>query len=242
MKKLFILCAAMCIGLLTCNAQTTKGYFNVGPYEVNYVDDDDVRYRLRDNIDLYEFFDLQKDTTIVETYIEAPVMNAIQISGYVGANRAVAKNVGINGLWKKNVGSNLYFNCGLNLELGFANVDDLNKRTMFEAGIPLQIELGNLDRRRASLYGSFGIMPAFYTTLSAKAMDGNQPIADDLLKKSGFLVAPSLDFGGNIPLSGVIMRIGVYGTYKINCTAGDYDVYQKSAGRFFLGAKIGFVI
>lgn len=114
---------------------------------------------------------------------------------------------------------------------------------MFEVGIPLQIELGKLNHQKAGLYGTFGIAPTIYSTMSAKKWDNDKYVdVDKDLKKSGFLIAPSLEFGGNIPVGTTIMRIGVYGTYKINCTTGDYDVYKNCAGRCFLGAKIGFVL
>ena len=38
------------------------------------------------------------------------------------------------------------------------------------------------------------------------------------------------------------MRIGVYGTFKANCTTSDFDVYRNGAGRAFGGAKIGLVL
>ena len=81
------------------------------------------------------------------------------------------------------------------------------------------------------------------TYISVKTWQNDKYVeADKDLKKSGFLIAPSLEFGGNIPVSGTIMRIGVYGIYKINCTTNNYDVYKQSAGRCFLGAKIGVVL
>lgn len=227
---LFVLIA----GIMSCEAETVVDNFTVGPYVVDYNGQGDVKYRLRDDINLYEFFELKKDTTIVAAEVEIPLKHAIQISGYMGANRFDAKEFGVSGLWKQNVGTNLYFNGGLSIALGYTKS---HKRYMLEAGIPLQIELGKLNRQKASLYGSFGITPTVYTTLSVANYDPNQD-----LKKSGFLIAPSLDFGGNIPVGNIIMRIGVYGTYKINCTRGTYDVYKRSAGRCFLGAKIGIVL
>lgn len=242
MKKFLILCALI-VGIVSANAQTVIDNFTVGPYVVDYNGQGDVKYRLRDNINLYEFFELQKDTTIVAPVVEAPLKHAIQISGYVGANRYASKEIGISGVWKQNVGTNLYFNGGLSLAIGYANFPQVQKRGMFEVGIPLQIELGKLNRQKASLFGSFGITPTVYTTMDVKTWDGSKFVdADKEIKKSGFLIAPSLEFGGNIPVGNTIMRIGVYGTYKINCTTSTYDVYKKSAGRCFLGAKIGIVL
>lgn len=242
MKKLFIL-GAFIAGIVSAKAQTVIDNFTVGPYVVDYNGQGDVKYRLRDNINLYEFFELKKDTTIVSAVVETPIKHAIQVSGYVGTNRYVSKEIGISGVWKQNIGTNLYFNGGLSLAVGNASFSKVQLRNMLELGFPLQIELGKLNHQKAALYGTCGITPTVYSTMSAKTSDGTNPAdADKDLKKSGFLIAPVLDFGGNIPVGAIIMRIGVYGTFKINCTTGSYDVYKNSAGRCFLGARIGIVL
>ena len=242
MKKFLILCACIA-GIVSVKAQTVIDNFTVGPYVVDYNGQGDVKYRLRDNINLYEFFELQKDTTIVAAIVETPIKHAIQISGYLGANRYASKEIGISGVWKQNIGTNLYFNGGLSFAIGHSNFSQVQQRNMFELGIPIQIEFGKLNHQKASLYGIFGIAPTVYSTMSVKTLDGNKHIdADKDLKKSGFLIAPSLEFGGNIPVGTTIIRTGVYGTYKINCTTSNYDVYKNCAGRCFLGAKIGIVL
>ena len=242
MRKLFTLFAII-VGILSANAQTVIDNFTVGPYVVDYNGQGDVKYRFRDNINLYEFFELQKDTTIVAAVVETPIKHAIQISGYLGANRYASKEIGISAVWKQNIGTNLYFNGGLSIALGHSNFMKVEQRNMFEVGLPLQIELGKLNHQKAGLYGTFGIAPTVYSTMSAKKWDADKYIGvDKNREKSGFLIAPSLGFGGNIPVGSTIIRIGVYGAYKINCTTSDYDVYKECAGRCFLGAKIGFVL
>lgn len=242
MKHFFILCAAILSGIICGNAQTVDN-FNVGPYVVDYNGPGDVKYRLRDNINLYEFFELKMDTTIISVTRDEPVRHAIQISGRAGANRYASKEIGIDGVWKQNIARNLYFNGGVSLTLGHSDFGEHDaRREMLEAGVPLQIELGSLNRQTASLYGIFGVTPAFYSTLSASRWDAASHKRVDDIKKSGALVAPSLEFGGNIPVGGTIMRIGVYGVYKINCTPSDYDAYKRVAGRMFLGARIGIVL
>lgn len=226
---------------MTCMAQTTIDHFNVGPYVVDYNGKGDIKYRLRDNINLYEFFDLKKDTAIISTVTEVPVKSAFQISGRLGTNRCASKEIGLEGLWKYNISTNLYFNSGLSLAMGHTNFGEHSlKRDMLEIGIPLQLELGGLSHQYASVYGIFGLSPTFYSTM--KAEDWENEVVVDGEKKSGFLIAPVLEFGGNIPIGATIIRIGVYGTYKINCTTGNFDVYKQSAGRAFFGAKIGFVL
>lgn len=242
MKKILILCAIFAV-IFSSNAQTVIDNFTVGPYVVDYSGQGDVKYRLRDNINLYEFFELQKDTTIVTSVVEVPVKHAIQVSGFIGANRCASKEIGVSGVWKQNIGTNLYFNGGLSFIIGYTDITPITKRNMFEVGIPLQIEIGKMNHQKASLYGTIGVTPTYYATMSAKNWDGTQFVdVDKEMKKSGFLVAPSIEFGGNIPVWNTILRIGVYGTYKVNCTTGNYDVYKQSAGRCFLGAKIGVVI
>lgn len=242
MKHFFFLCALIA-GVIATKAQTVVDNFNVGPYVVDYNGKGDVKYRLRDNINLYEFFELKMDTTIISLTREEPVKHAVQISGRVGANRYASKEIGLEGVWKQMIGKNLYFNGGLSFAIGYSNFGEKGpKRNMFEVGVPLQIELGKLNHQSASLYGIFGIAPTFYSTMSATKWEASTDKRVDDEKKSGFLVAPSLEFGGNLPVGATIMRIGVYGVYKINCTTSDYDVYKDVAGRMFLGAKIGIVI
>ena len=242
MKKFLIFCALI-TSVIFCNAQSVIDNFTIGPYVVDYKGQGDVKYRLRDNIDLYEYFELAKDTTIVAAVVETPVKHAVQLSGYVGTNRFAAKEIGLSGIWKQNIGTNLYFNGGLSFAIGYANYLRVRKYSMFEVGIPLQIELGKLCHEKASLYGTFGITPSYYSALMAKVWEDKKFVeASKDKNKSGFLVAPSLEFGGNIPVGNIIMRVGVYGTYKINCSTDNQDVYRYAIGRFILGAKIAVVI
>lgn len=239
MKRSTMLLAIL-LGFLTGTAQTVIDNFYIGPYIVDYNGEGDVKYRLMDNVDLYEFFELKKDTTIVVPIVENPIKGAIQISGNVGANRFAAKEIGIEGVWKQKIGENIYFNGGLSLAIDHSSITLRAKRDMFEIGVPLQIELGKLNHQFSSLYGAFGLTPTFYSTMNTKDWTKGK-WEEGKYKKSGFLIAPSLEFGGNIPVGSTIIRIGVYGKYKINCTSSEFDVY-KEAGKCFLGAKIGFVL
>lgn len=240
MKKGLVLCAVIA-GSLICNAQTVTDNFNVGPYVVDYNGQGDVKYRLRDNIDLYEFFELRKDTVVLAQPALEPVKHAIAVSLRGSANHRAAKDYGIEGVWKQNIGNNLFFNGGLSLAVGYADYGDhQEKRSMFEAGIPLQLELGKLNREKGSLYGLFGLTPTVFSTMSATTWNGVERVDD--IKKSGFLLGASLEFGGNVPVGRYLMRFGIYGTYKINCTPSDYDVYAHCAGTMFFGAKIGIVL
>lgn len=248
MKKLLILCALFA-GFASAYAQKVIDNFTVGPYVVDYLGEGDVNYRLRDNIDLYEFFELKKDTVkicevVAVKEVETPIKHAVEITALLGTNRNnAAGEAGFGGVWKQNVAKNLYFNAGLSFTFPYAKYTEKSKRNMFEVGIPLQIEWGKLNHQKGTLYGLFELTPAVYTTLSAKVWENNRYVdADKKYKKSGFLITPGLELGGNIPVGNVIMRIGVYGRYKLNCTKGDYDVYGNGAGCFFYGGRISVII
>lgn len=177
---------AMIASAASCLAQTAIDNFNVGPYVVDYNGNGDVKYRLRDNIDLYEFFELQKDTTIISEVQEIePLRHAILISGKIGSNRYSSKEIGLEGVWKQNIATNLYFNAGLSFTFGLADYGEKSvKRNMFEVGIPLQLELGRFNSQKASLYGLFGITPVVYSTMSATVRSQEQNKRIDGVKKS----------------------------------------------------------
>ena len=241
MKK-YLFHVALVAGILSGSAQSKPDQFTVGPYLIDYYGQGDVNYRLQDNVDLYEFFELRKDTTIVvKDVTPVAIRNAFQISAVLGANLHTPKEFGFEGLYKLRLPANLYFNAGLSFMFDItAQYADRPKRTVFELGVPLQIELCNLCRKQPSFYGLFSIAPSFYNTLSASA--GSNSTENDLTKKSGLMIAPSLEVGGNIPLGNVMIRLGVYGKYKINCNTSDFDVYAKSVGRAFIGGKLSVII
>lgn len=231
----------MLVGIITCSAQTVIDNFNVGPYIVDYNGQGDVKYRLRDNINLYEFFELKMDTTVIALAKEIPVKHAIQVDMNLEADKG-SIGMGLEGLWKQGLSKVMYFNTGLSLTYDRKNTSIYENSInceILEIGIPLEIEIGKLNHQYAGLYGNIGIIPAFYSVMKYDW------IKDDLLqnysyKKSGFMIAPKAEFGANIPVGSKIMRIGLTAKYKVNCT--DFDIYTKGAGRFFLGAKIGLIL
>lgn len=221
--------------------------FEVGPYEVEYKGSDDYKFRLRKGVDLYEYYNLKKDTTIqVCESVESPVTGAFQLNAFFSMPRHVlngTSNVwGFDGARKLKIGQQLYFNAGLSIALSFGeygaaynNFKDWEEgsfsETIFEIGVPLSVELCNLDRNKASLYGGFGIVPTFYS--------GGKDEAGE--SKSGLFVAPRIDVGGYLPCCNQLVRIGFFAQYDINCSGGDYDIFKDRIGRFFLGANIGLV-
>lgn len=239
MKKLIIL-SAMLVGMITSYAQTVIDNFNVGPYIVDYNGQGDVKYRLRDNIDLYEFFELKNDTIVLTPQENiVPVKHAIQLNAVLGAAIYTTKEFGIEGLWKQNIDKNLYFNGGLSFLFDYTKTNGgVGQRSTFELGLPLQIEWCNLNKQKATFYGLVGVAPTYYTSLQAKEGRGKY----DGIKKSGFMFAPSLEIGGNIPVGNVILRLGAYGKYKINCSNSEFNLYSTSVGCAYIGGKICIII
>ena len=220
--------------------------FEVGPYEVDYKGDGDYKFRLRKGVDLYEYFGLKKDTTIVVTEKTAtPIKHAIQVNAFLSIPRYLdngTSNVwGIDGSWKQKIGNKLYYNAGLSLGLLFGKYGEVYsyyqdsengkyKETIFEIGIPLSIEWTNLNDKKAALYGGIGLVPTIY--FGAKNAVGDS--------KSGLLIGPRLDLGGYLPIGKTLVRLGGFAQYNFNCASGE-DLFKERIGRFFIGANVGLL-
>lgn len=245
MKKFFSVIALLALSLPGF-AQDVDN-FEVGPYEVDYKGSGDYKFRLRKGVDLYEYFGLRKDTTIqVMENPSLPIKGAFQLNAFMSLPRYVVNGVlniwGVDGSWKQKIGQQVYFNAGLSVGISLGKYGETYKNykdfedgayteTMFEVGIPLSIEYSNLDRKKASLYISVGVVPTFYT--------GGKDAAGE--SKSGLLFAPRLDIGGYLPIGKHLVRLGGFAQYDINCSTGDYDIFKERIGRFFLGANMGVV-
>lgn len=255
-KKLLLLsfCA---FAALTALAQSSEpDSFEVGPYNVDYYGVGDFNYQLKKGIDLYNYFRLKKDTVVnvVESATD-PVKSAFQIGVFMAVPRYVvlgASNVfGLEGAWKMRLSRQVYFNAGLSFGVRMGKFHrhtyDVNKSTMLydnefketvmEIGVPISIEFTKLDRKKASLFGSIGVVPSFYT--GAQGENGDDYNTEDNDSKSGFYVAPRLEIGGYIPVGSRLIRVGGFYQNNLNCTPGDYDVYKNRIGRGHVGAKIG---
>lgn len=259
MIKKTLLLALCAIGTLCGFAQSSEpDSFEVGPYNVDYYGVGDFNYQLKKGINLYEFFRLKKDTVInvVEPATE-PVKSAFQIGVFMALPRNVvlgASNVfGLEGSWKLGLSEQVYFNAGLSLGIRMGKFHrhtyDVNKNamiydnefkeTVMEIGVPISIEFTKLDRKKASLFGSIGVVPTFYS--GAQGENGNDYNTDDNDSKSGFYVAPRLEVGGYIPVGGRLVKIGGFYQNNLNCTPGDYDIYKNRIGRGHVGANAALV-
>ena len=169
--------------------------------------------------------------------------HAFQISAFAGANSQTSKDFGVEGVWKKNIHPDLFINCGLSLGLDYTNKINkyTNTRNMFEVGVPVQLEWSRLSFGKSSFYGVVGFSPLFFTTLSAKTWSSSEGMIVKDLKKSGCLISPTIEAGGNIPFKNTLIRIGVFYKSKLNCTPDGYNVYRHAGGLNFIGLKAGVI-
>lgn len=251
MKKIIVF-AILLVMSFAGYAQNVDNFI-VGPYEVDYKGEGDFKYRLRKGIDLFEFFGLNKDTTVIQEIEEIslnPVKNGFQLSAFMSVPRFTIKGssniFGVSGNWKHQLGEITYFNAGLSFGFAFGKYDYYvdnkhcrRKDSMMEIGVPLSVEFTKLDKNKASLYAGVGAVPVFYNTLKAEDMfrDGKM---HDGEKNSGFAIAPRIDFGAYVPVEGNIFSVGVFADYRINCS-GEPDIYKNRISRVFVGANIGII-
>lgn len=247
MKKLFSLIAFLTISMVGL-AQVVEN-FEVGPYEVDYKGSGDYKFRLREGIDLYEYYGLKKDTviqTMESKLTPTPLKKGIQLGfnmeGCLSNISRYSSVYGISGSWKQSVKNGIYLNGGLSFGFAFATVGlkQFEKYNMFELGIPLSVEFSRINKQKACFYGGVGLVPTVYATMSASYKPEIPGV--EATKYSGLYLAPQIDLGGYIPWGKQIVRIGLYWKYKINCTPKDgFDIYQELIGRTFLGANVGLV-
>lgn len=236
-------------GLLTttmAKSQEVIDNFQVGPYEVDYMGKGDVNFRLKKNINLYEYFKLQKDTIIAESKKVQPIKKGFEVGVTYSMPRfgvgGAFNSFGVYGSAKSKVTSNIYLNYGGKIAISYGHYnEEVNnlKDVLFEVGVPLSVEFANLNKDTSSFFASVGFTPAYYTTLSAKEnKDGKDVDAD---KKSGLYVAPKVELGGYIPVNDHFLKLGLFGEYRINCTKAEDNIFKQRIGRAFVGANIGYI-
>ena len=202
-------------GLLTttmAKSQEVIDNFQVGPYEVDYMGKGDVNFRLKKNINLYEYFKLQKDTIIAESKKVQPIKKGFEVGVTYSMPRFGVKGAfnsfGVYGSAKSKVTNNIYLNYGGKIAISYGHYnEEVNnlKDVLFEVGVPLSVEFANLNKDTSSFFASVGFTPAYYTTLSAKEnKDGKDVDAD---KKSGLYVAPKVELGGYIPVNNHFLKL-----------------------------------
>lgn len=245
MMKKILLVISMLFCISYVNAQNEGDDFNVGPYEVYYKGQGDVNYRIRKGVDLYEYFGLKKDTVIqVSEAKPEPLKHGVELSffGETGMYRCARYSMvyGLEGAWKQRIANKIYFNGGLSFGYASTTISNI-KEDIMEIGVPLSVELANLNSKKATLYGSVGLSPTYYRTMSAKYINVPEGTAYPQ-KYSGLYIAPRIELGGYIPVGKQIIKVGVNWRYKINCSNKDYDLYYQIVGRTFIGANIGVIL
>lgn len=244
MKKLFT-AALLLFSICAAKAQEIYDVFDVGPYSVLYKGQGDVDYKMKQGVDLYEFFGLKKDTVIqVAANKPEQLKHGIQLDLFAETcmfrSPRYSMSFGIETAWKQNITKNLYANGGVSF--GYAAVRTIKdrKEDIIEIGIPLSVEWASISKRKASLYGSVGITPSYYTNALSKIFYGDE--GEDVNEYNGFYVAPGIDLGGYIPAGNQLFKIGVTCRYKINCTPKSYDIYDCLVGALFAGAKLCIIL
>ena len=236
-------------GLLTttmAKSQEVIDNFQVGPYEVDYMGKGDVNFRLKKNINLYEYFKLQKDTIIAESKKVQPIKKGFEVGVTYSMPRFGVKGAfnsfGVYGSAKSKETNNIYLNYVGKIAISYGHYnEEVNnlKDVLFEVGVPLSVEFANLNKDTSSFFASVGFTPAYYTTLSAKENEDGKDVDAD--KKSGLYVAPKVDLGGYIPVNDHFLKLGLFGEYRINCTKAEDNIFKQRIGRAFVGANIGYV-
>ncbi len=236
-------------GLLTttmAKSQDVIDNFSVGPYEVDYLGKGDVNFRLRRDINLYEYFNLKKDTIIVESKKVLPIKNTFELglsySTPIFGVKGAFNTFGLYGSAKTKVNNFMYINYGGRMSFSYGNYDEsMNsfKNVLLEVGVPLSIEFANLEQNTSSLFVNIGIVPTYYTTISAKEKKDGKEIDSD--KKNGFYISPRVEAGGYIPVAGHLLKIGLFGEYRICCTKAEDNIFKQRIGRAFVGTSIGYV-
>lgn len=224
--------------------------FSVGPYTIIYdITEEQVRDTTLDNtIDLYKFYNLKRDTTII--YDTEKLKHGVQINVFMGTPSFDIKGssiaYGLSGAWKQQIGDIFYLNTGLSVGVSngeYSNNDNLKsyyrKDMMLEIGIPILMELTNLNTKKSSLYAGIGFTPTYYKTIKVEE-ESSMDKTNSGKKDSGILVSPRIDFGGYIPFCGKTLRVGIYGEYKI-CCSQNMKIYKKRISRAYIGANVGFV-
>ncbi len=232
MKKVLLICALFA-GILPCAAQTTIDHFNVGPYVVDYNGKGNIRYRLSDNVDLYEYFELSKDTVVVEKCVTPKLANKhFEIGAKIGVG-SVALSYGLEVKFRIAVGKKgFYFSPGISAGMVSRYSEPKDWGTV-EIGVPLVFGYSTINQQYATLYAEIGVAPTFYSL--------NEKPDSYTDKKSGFLVVPTGGFGFNIPSDKTIWKIGVWADLKLNCSSSDTDVYKEFLGYGAAGIKIGII-
>lgn len=251
MKKFYSLVAFLTISVAGY-AQDVDN-FEVGPYEVDYKGSGDYKFRLRKGVDLYEYFDLKKDTTIVVNE-EKPVLESIHTAWQIGAELSKrlwgygieATQASFFGQYKQRLANSLYFNGGVSLGYqvnkcyagkveGYGELE----ANILEIGIPLSIEYAGLKQNVSTFFVLGGISPLYSTTMTQEEKN------KDVGHSSGIRIDPRIEFGAYVPMGSVWGRVGMFIQKGISISDSNPDDKELKYGdrttRVMIGGNISVV-
>jgi len=247
MKKIALSIIALLAVSFVGFSQDTDSFrkFDVGPFEVV---DEDYNYRLRDGVNIPEYFDLKR--TLEKNSFQTGVFFSLPGAGTVST-------YGIGFVWKRKILDNWFLNTGISAAIPSAKSaallyisTEIEKETpssvvSFYFGIPVSIEYMCGGNSLLSCYFSFGLTPGGYFNGAFKAdipSAGGSPLTKDLYFRPGFFLAPRADIGAYIPAGRNYVRAGILLEYKIDLTDSNVtNRFRYGIGCFMPGIDLSFV-
>lgn len=245
MKKISLSIIALLAASFAAFSQDTVTFkkFDIGPFEVV---DEDYSYRLRDGVDIPEYFGLkkpfEKNTFQVGLFFSLPGARAVS-------------TYGIDFTWKRKLRDKWFLNVGASAAVPSARAgvydngvikDGISSHTVsLYLGVPVSAEYMCGTNSLLSCYFSLGLTPGGYFNGAFKAdvqfADGD-PMPQDDYRRPGFFLAPRADAGVYIPIGGHYVRAGIHFEYKIDLTDSNVeDRFRYGIGRFLPAIDLGFV-
>jgi len=223
----------------------------VGPFEVV---DEDYNYRLRDGVNVPEYFGLKG--TLEKNSFQAGIFFSLPGAGKVST-------YGIGFVWKRKILDNWFLNTGVSAAIPSARSVNLFYRkndvdgspeianetpfsvVSFYFGIPVSIEYMRGSNSLLSYYFSFGLTPGGYLNGAFKADvyfgDGSR-MSKDCYFRPGFYLAPRADAGVYIPVGKYYVRAGILLEYRIDLTDSNVrNRFKYAIGYFMPGIDLSFV-
>lgn len=239
MKKYLLASVAIALVCVSGFAQDINQVeqFEVGPYIVDYWGKGDIDFRLKDGIDLFDYFELKKDTVTV--IVEKPVIvsdpvEEVKYALWGGVNFTprggtsqilFAPQAGI----KLRVAKSLYLNAGMMAGLMINrnnSTQELTGKAIIMAAIPVTAEWTKLERGKASMFLELGGAPLLYLKATG-AVAG----------ESGISLAPKGTVGAYIPFGKHFLKLGANAMLAL-FDSGDLS---QSIGRTYIGYSLDFV-
>lgn len=245
----FALLASSFIGF----SQNTDDFkkFDIGPFEVI---DQDHNYRLRDGVNIPEYFELKtpmkKNSFQVDLFTSLPGVGS-------------AWTYGVDFIWKRKISDCWFLNLGLESAVPKAKYGNIYEEktvqdgedvyTMKQVdnftitscyfGIPVTLEYVFGKNSLASGFLGFGVTPAWYHLGGLKAdVKDKYDLDVKNFDKRGCYVAPRVEVGLYVPAGKYHIRAGLSAEYRIDVTDRNVKArFSKCIGDFVPGVNLGLV-